>query len=260
MEIVFLIIAVTASVVGAMSGIGGGVIIKPVMDALQVMDISSINFLSGGTVLSMAAYSFFKNRKNAIELNYKVTVFLTIGASLGGIAGKSIFGYIHSGLAAIQSAKLLIINVLVLLYILKKEKMVSLKITNHCVCLSMGFVLGAVSSFLGIGGGPMNIAVLYYFFSMTPKEAAKNSLFIILFSQITSLCTTLITRTVPPFDVITMVVMCTGGIIGAEIGSYFSKRMDNNALERFFLIVLYIIIFINMYNFFQSVRPWIAAT
>ena len=124
----------------------------------------------------------------------------------------------------------------------------------------MGFVLGAVSSFLGIGGGPMNIAVLYYFFSMNPKEAAKNSLFIILFSQITSLCTTLITRTVPPFDVITMVVMCTGGIIGAEIGSYFSKRMDNNALERFFLIVLYIIIFINMYNFFQSVRPWIAAT
>ena len=93
---------------------------------------------------------------------------------------------------------------------------------------------------------------------MNPKEAAKNSLFIILFSQITSLCTTLITRTVPPFDVTTMVVMCVGGIMGAEIGSDFSKRMNNNALERFFLVVLYIIIFINMYNFFQSIRPWIA--
>ena len=258
MEIVFFIIAATASAVGAMSGIGGGVIIKPVMDALQVMSITSVNFLSGCTVLSMAAYSFFKNRNNAIELNYKVTAFLTVGASLGGFAGKSIFGYIHSGLAVIQSAKLLIINILVLIYILKKEKIISLNIVNHWVCILIGFTLGAISSFLGIGGGPMNIAVLYYFFSMTPKEAAKNSLFIILFSQMTSLVTTFVTKTVPPFDMTSMAVMCMGGIIGAEVGSDICRRMNNNALERFFLIVLYIIIFINMYNFFQSIRPWIA--
>ena len=260
MEIVFFLIAATASAIGAMSGIGGGVIIKPVMDALQVMDVASINFLSGGTVLTMATYSFFKNRNNAIELNYKVTIFLTIGASLGGVAGKFIFSYIDSGLAAIQSAKLLMINILVLLYFRKKEKITSLKILNHWACLAIGLTLGAVSSFLGIGGGPMNIAVLYYFFSMNSKEAAKNSLFIILFSQITSLSTTLIMRTVPVFGVKTMIVMCVGGILGAEVGSDISKRMDNRALEKFFLTVLYIIILINFYNLLQIVWPWTATS
>ena len=56
-----------------------------------------------------------------------------------------------------------------------------------------------MSSFLGIGGGPINLVVLFYFFSMETKTAAQNSLYIILFSQITSLLTTLITHSVPEF-------------------------------------------------------------
>ena len=59
-----------------------------------------------------------------------------------------------------------------------------------------------ISAFLGIGGGPLNIAILYYFFSMPPKVIVKNSLFIILFSQAASFMTTIITHTVPPFDIL----------------------------------------------------------
>ncbi|MEI3183290.1 MAG: sulfite exporter TauE/SafE family protein [Lachnospiraceae bacterium] len=40
-----------------------------------------------------------------------------------------------------------------------------------------------MSSFLGIGGGPINLVVLLYFFSMDTKAAAQNSLYIILFSS-----------------------------------------------------------------------------
>ena len=52
---IFLIAAIAffASTIGAICGIGGGVIIKPVMDAFGVMDVSVINFLSGCTVLSI---------------------------------------------------------------------------------------------------------------------------------------------------------------------------------------------------------------
>ena len=46
-----------ASVVGAICGIGGGVIIKPVLDAFGIMDVATISFLSGCTVLSMRLYS-----------------------------------------------------------------------------------------------------------------------------------------------------------------------------------------------------------
>ncbi|MBQ2105458.1 MAG: sulfite exporter TauE/SafE family protein, partial [Lachnospiraceae bacterium] len=46
-----------ASVIGAICGIGGGVIIKPALDAFGIMDVSTISFLSGCTVLSMTTYS-----------------------------------------------------------------------------------------------------------------------------------------------------------------------------------------------------------
>ena len=60
MVIVFLLVSFLSSIVGAICGIGGGVIIKPVLDMLQLGSVSTINFLSGCTVLSMSLYSVSK--------------------------------------------------------------------------------------------------------------------------------------------------------------------------------------------------------
>ena len=54
----------SACIAGAICGIGGGVIIKPVLDALGILDVASISFLSGCTVLSMTAYSVLRSRLN----------------------------------------------------------------------------------------------------------------------------------------------------------------------------------------------------
>jgi uncharacterized membrane protein YfcA len=42
-----------ASVIGSICGIGGGVIIKPVLDAVGLYSVSTISFMSGCIVLSM---------------------------------------------------------------------------------------------------------------------------------------------------------------------------------------------------------------
>ncbi len=47
---------------GAICGIGGGVIIKPTLDAFGVLSVSTISFLSGCTVLAMTCYSVIKER------------------------------------------------------------------------------------------------------------------------------------------------------------------------------------------------------
>ena len=60
--VVFFLICFFASIIGAICGIGGGVIIKPVLDALGVMDVATISFLSGCTVLSMTTYSVIKSK------------------------------------------------------------------------------------------------------------------------------------------------------------------------------------------------------
>lgn len=72
--------------------------------------------------------------------------------------------------------------------------------------------------FFGHRGGPINLVVLFFFFSMDTKTAAQNSLYIILFSQIASLLNTLATRTVPEFAVSLLVLMVACGILGGANG------------------------------------------
>ena len=109
-------------------------------------------------------------------------------------------------------------------------------------------MLGGVSAFLGIGGGPVNLAVLYYFFSMDSKTAAMNSLYIIFFSQSTSLLNTLIRGNVPEFQWSILLTMVMGGILGGIIGRWVSGRMDNRGVERLFRGLLVVIAGISFYN------------
>ncbi len=253
LNILLFVIAFGASTIGAISGIGGGVIIKPVMDAFSGMPIGTINFLSGCTVLTMSVSSFIRGLKNKADINYAISIPLAIGASIGGICGKAIFASLSGNLGLLQSSLLLAINIFVFLYILKKSKIVSLHVQNMFACIAIGFALGCISSFLGIGGGPINIAVLYYFFSMTPKITAKNSLFIILFSQITSLITTFATNDVPTFSPVALGLMCLGGVVGAIIGGKLDLIMDDDITEKFFMVVLSLLILLNVYNIFNFI-------
>ena len=50
--VLFFIISFLASIAGAICGIGGGVIIKPLLDSFGLMDVKTISFLSGCTVLA----------------------------------------------------------------------------------------------------------------------------------------------------------------------------------------------------------------
>ncbi len=248
MTIIYFLVAIFASTIGSISGMGGGVIIKPVMDALGGLSPSQISFLSSSTVLTMAISTFIRGRKNNIVMNYSVTIPLTIGAAVGGVLGKSLFSMVTGNVTLIQSAILFVINIGVFLYVKNKAKIKTLNVLNPILCILIGFSLGMVSSFLGIGGGPINIAVLYYFFSMSPKLTAKNSIFVILFSQLASLLTIVATNSIPEFNVLTLIFMCFGGISGAIIGGSFSARMEEDTVEKFFTFVLIALIILNLYN------------
>ena len=60
MAVFYLVISFLTSLVGAICGIGGGVIIKPTLDFLALADAATISFLSGCTVLAMSAYNVIR--------------------------------------------------------------------------------------------------------------------------------------------------------------------------------------------------------
>lgn len=249
-------VCLTASAVGAVAGFGGGVIIKPVLDALKIMPVSTVSFLSGCTVLSMSAVSLLRSRKNGVVLQVETSTPLALGAAAGGLAGKELFEYIQRSfgretiLGLIQSVLLLATTILVFIYILKKDRIPSLQIKNRAACFIIGLFLGMVSSFLGIGGGPVNVAALFFFFSMEVKRAAKNSIYIILFSQAFSLVSSLVQGTVPEFKITWLLCMVFGGIGGALLGAAASKKLDAGKTERLLYALMLLIIGINIYNLF----------
>ena len=125
---VFFIVCFGASVVGAICGIGGGVIIKPVLDSFGVLDVTVISFLSGCTVLSMTTYSVVKNKiSGESHVSMKTGFPLAVGAAAGGLIGKWLFSYVKSlssdpnKVGAVQALCLLIVTIGTLIYTIYKE-------------------------------------------------------------------------------------------------------------------------------------------
>ena len=255
MVVLFFAVSFLASIAGAICGIGGGVIIKPVLDMFGLASVSTISFLSGCTVLAMSIYSVGKNilaHENRVD--FAVGTPLAIGAAVGGVVGKQLFSTIKAMFAnanavgSVQAVCLALVTLATFIYTLNKAKIKTHQVTNKAVCVAVGLVLGIMSSFLGIGGGPINLVVLFFLFSMDTKTAAQNSLYIILFSQITSFITTLVTRSVPEFEVLALMFMVAGGIGGGMAGRKINKKMDNAAVDKLFLCLMAVIILISCYN------------
>jgi len=135
-----------------------------------------------------------------------------------------------------------------LIYTINKARIATRATSSKAVCVVIGLLLGIMSSFLGIGGGPINLVVLGFCFSMDSKTAAANSLYIILFSQAASLLATLVTGSVPEFQVSALLLMVAGGIGGGIVGRKLNKKMDNKAVDKLFIGLMVLIIGICIYN------------
>lgn len=258
MNIIIFFICLIASILGGICGIGGGVLIKPLLDMLGILSVSAVSFLSSLSVWSMSAVNIFKSRKNHV-LDFKISIPLGLGAILGGILGKQIFesikaAYQNDIVVGIAQAILLGLMMLgTLLFVLNKKKIKMLQIRNPYACGLIGFLLGMVSSFLGIGGGPMNIAVLFYFFNMKTKQAVENSLLIILLSQTANLLVSFFTGKIPTVNIVVLatilVASLMGGIISQQLKNQFSAKYTDKLLN----VLLICIILISVYNVFRFV-------
>ena len=248
MAIIYFLIALLATTVGAGAGIGGGVIIKPALDALGGYNVFVIGVLASATVLAMAIVSIGKNIHQGVKLD-STMIFLAAGAVLGGFLGKEAFSFVYErmeghAITTVQAAVLIFLLVLVLV----RKKLPDWHIKNKAAVLAIGLLLGAVSAFLGIGGGPINVAVLCMFFAMDIKRAATGSIFIILFAQLTKLVTIAATTGFGTYDYTMLYVMIPGGVMGGFLGAWLKHKLKESHVETLFFTVVVGVILLNIYN------------
>lgn len=257
MEIIYLLVALFSTTIGAISGLGGGVIIKPVLDVMGQYDVATIGLLSSFTVFSMALVSSIKHCASGIKIEGKRTIFISIGSIAGGFAGKTLFSILSAGveegsyITAVQSFVLALLLLLVLVYLFSNN-IQNLNIGNIVIIIAAGFILGLAASFLGVGGGPFNVVLLSLLFSMDSRAAAVHSVLIILFSQSAKILAVFLDTGFGAYDLSLLLYMIPGGVAGGLIGSTFNRKLNSEIIHFLFKTVVISIIGLNIYNLIMS--------
>jgi len=254
---IYILLALIATITGSISGMGGGVIMKPVMDVFGDYDAAVIGLLTSVTVLVMTVAAVARQSRNKGDIVFEPvrSLFLALGAVSGGVAGEIVFKELtknspDASVKIIQNIVLLAFIALVIIYMAFKHKIKSPEYKSILIYFGAGVFLGVISSFLGIGGGPMNVAILMFLFGMNIKTAVLNSLITILFAQAAKLITMAISGFPPVTNEIGIIMasMAAAGVLGAFLGSLFQKKMSKKSVEITFNIIQVIVIGLCIYN------------
>ena len=153
--ILYFLIAIGATTVGSLTGMGGGVIIKPLMDVLHHFDVETIGVLSSITVFSMSIVSIGKQILAKTQIPFQIAIPLSVGSVLGGYLGQGLLRVIVDALQAegivtvVQNAVLAVLILCVYFYMRNKSRIPGLHLSGIPISLAVGCFLGICSSFLG---------------------------------------------------------------------------------------------------------------
>lgn len=115
-----------------------------------------------------------------------------------------------------------------------------------------GVFLGFLSSFLGIGGGPINVALLIFVFAFNTKTATVYSIITILFAQISKLISVGVATGFAVYDLSKIPVMIIGAILGGFIGSWLNKKLPEKTVEICFNGVQVIVLGFCIFNVIRN--------
>ncbi|EGO8595661.1 sulfite exporter TauE/SafE family protein [Enterococcus faecalis] len=250
--ILYFIVIVLANTVGAVSGMGGGVIIKPVFDFIGAHDVAAISFYSATAVFTMSVVSTMRQLTSGRKFNWQIVSWVSVGAVLGGILGNLAFEaclnwFRNKDIVQLIQIVLTVIT-LIFTFVYTKYNWKNFKLTHIIWYFICGLMLGFLASLLGIGGGPINVSLLMLLFSLPIKEATVYSICTIFFSQLAKLLTITLTLGFSRYDLTILWVVIPAAVIGGLLGAKFSKVLSPEKVTIVFQGVVLLVLFINLYN------------
>ena len=154
---------------------------------------------------------------------------------------------------ATQSVILFLLIGGIILFTINKERIRTLEVTNLVAIVTIGLTVGIISVYLGIGGGPLNIALLVYFFSMKAKDAAAYSILMIFFAQIIKMGTVI--RDFEKYNNVSLVILAIAifAVLGGWIGTKIQSKLTHEAVEKLYLGLMAILVFMTAFNVFKFI-------
>ena len=260
MQVVYFFIFLASCILGAIVGLGGGVIIRPILDAIGHHGVDDIGFLTSSAVLVMALVSTMKKVQDGTKIDFSKAALICVGSLIGGMVGDQLlrvpaamFG--ETNLQIIQTLSTIFFLGLAI-YFTEKSNL-RYEIRNKLLYLSLGIFLGTIAVFLGIGGGPINVPVFMILFSLPVKQATAYSIVVIFFSHFSRMITMGLTGDelgYGMFDSGFLPFIIPAAIIGGAIGAVISRKLSDVAVRKTFTVTMFVLIAINVFNLVLFMR------
>lgn len=253
-------VSIGAGIFGALLGLGGGVILVPILTLVLGIDI---HYAIGASIVSVIATSSGAAAAYLRDgvTNIRVAMFLEIGTTLGAICGAFIAGFVGGpGLFIIFSIVLAysafamfrrrdaelpagvemgpLANFLSLgssYYDTALNRLVTYNVRGARYGLPLMFIAGAVSGLLGIGSGVLKVPAMDLAMKLPMKVSTATSNLMIGVTAAASAGVYFVRGDVNPF-IAAPVAM--GVLIGATIGTRMMMRLKSTFIRRVFIIVL----------------------
>ena len=225
-----------AGMLGSMIGLGGGIIVVPVLTFLgfppTVAASNSLFAALSNAIASTVSYS--KQKRIEFSLGLKLGLLSVPGTVLGAVIStdtapeifKILFGFV-----LIASAAYIFLR----RKIESKEKILSQQMMIFAVGAS--FFAGIISSFFGIGGGIIFVPLMVVGMGMAMKRAAPTSQLILLFASLSGV---IVHSVLGHPDFLQAGFLAIGSFIGGLIGA----RLSIDIKERYLQILVSVVILI----------------
>lgn len=242
-----ILLGFAAGVLGSMLGLGGGIIVVPVLTFLGFSPTTAAsNSLFAALSNAIAStISYSKQKRVEFSLGLKLGLLSVPGTILGAIISTDVTPAIFKilfGLVLIASAAYLILRK----KIQDKEK--SLTIQMIIFVVGASFFAGIISAFFGIGGGIIFVPLMVVGMGMAMKKAAPTSQLILLFSSLSGI----ITHSLLGHPDFTQAGFLA---IGSFVGGMVGARLSIDIKERYLQILVSAVILIAAAKlFFDSVN------
>lgn len=260
--VLLFLIGLFAGTLGAIVGLGGGIIIVPTLLFIGGSTVFATEIspqIAVGTSLFTLIFTGLSSTLAYLKrkvVDYKSALLFFIGIGPGSIIGSwsnqfikaEAFTFYFGILMIFMSFLLMIKNKLKPVQSEQKKGIRRTFIDSSgkeyeygyripaALCLSL--LVGFISGIFGIGGGSLMVPVMMLFFKFPPHIAVGTSMMVIFLSAISGSVTHLVLGNV---NWLFAIALIPGGWIGAKVGAFINSKLQSNGLVlalRITLIVL----------------------
>ena len=232
MEIILVLIGVLVGTLSGFFGIGGGMILVPILMLLGI----NIKTAIGISIVQMVFSSFYGS-----YLNYKKGSLVLgegIWVGVGGFVGGAIGAYI-SELVSEEVLQYLFFGLLIFalyrLFSAKPSDDGAVKTLNPIILALVGFIIGIFAISLGVGGSILLTPILAGFLHYPIKKAVSAGLFFVAFSSVAGLFMKLSTGSI---DLEKGIYVAVASLVGVYVGIWLKDHVTSSK-HKLYLLIMY---------------------